>query len=53
MAIVKEYKTASGVTIKFNDAAYADKSEEEKKKLREEINRTISRILMQKKEFRI
>lgn len=45
MAIVMEYKTANGVTIKFNDAAYADKTEEEKQELREEINKKISQIL--------
>lgn len=44
MAIVMTYKTAAGVTIKFNDAAYAGKSEEEKQKLREQVNRDISRI---------
>lgn len=45
MAIVKEYKTAKGVTIRFNDAAYADKSEEERQKLRENLNIVISQIL--------
>ena len=48
MAIVKEYKTAKGVTIKFNDAAYADKSEEERQKLREEVDRVISAILLKR-----
>ena len=48
MAIVMEYKTAKGVTIKFNDAAYADKSEEERQKLREEVNKTISAILLKR-----
>lgn len=49
MAIVKEYKTAAGVTIKFNDAAYADKTEAEKQKLREEVNKTISAILQRRR----
>ena len=46
--IVKEYKTQSGVTIKFNNDAYADKSENEKAELRTAIDKTISAILMQK-----
>lgn len=45
MAIIMEYKTAKGVTIKINDAAYADKTEEEKQKLRENVNKTVSAIL--------
>lgn len=45
MAIVKEYKTANGVTIKINDAAYADKTEEEKQELRENVNKTVYAIL--------
>ncbi len=49
MAIVKEYKTAKGVTIKFNDAAYTNKSEEERQKLREEVNKTISAILQRRR----
>ncbi len=49
MAIVMEYKTAAGVTIKINDAAYADKTEEEKQELREEINKKISQILSMQK----
>ena len=53
MAIVKECKTAAGVTIKFNDAVYAGKSEEEKEKPRKEINRTIARILLKKEDFQI
>lgn len=48
MAIVKEYKTAKGVTIRFNDAVYADKSEEERQKLREEVDRAISAILLKR-----
>ncbi|WP_160201881.1 MULTISPECIES: hypothetical protein [Anaerotruncus] len=46
MAIIKEYKTAKGVIIRFNDAAYADKTEEEKQKLRENVNKVISQILL-------
>ena len=53
MAIVKECKTAAGVTIKFNDAVYAGKSEEEKEKLRKDINRTISSQLLKKDDFKI
>lgn len=49
MAIVMEYKTAAGVTIKFNDAAYAGKTEGEKQELREEINKKISQILSMQK----
>lgn len=45
MAIVMEYKTAAGVTIKINDAAYADKTEEEKQELRENVNKTVYDIL--------
>ncbi|MEE0740766.1 MAG: hypothetical protein U0M21_00530 [Emergencia sp.] len=43
--IVKEYKTAKGVTIIFDDAAYRDKNEEEKAALRRNVDETISRIL--------
>lgn len=45
MAIVKEYKTAKGVIIRFNDAAYAEKAEKEKQELRENLNIVISQIL--------
>lgn len=45
MATVKEYKTAAGVTIRFSDAAYSGKSDEEKEQIREDINKTISMIL--------
>ena len=48
MAIVMEYKTAAGVTIKINDAAYADKTEKEKQELREELNKNISTLLLSK-----
>ena len=50
MAIIKEHKTAKGVTIRFNDAAYADKTEEEKQKLRENVNKVISQILFNRKQ---
>lgn len=46
--IVKEYKTPSGATIKFNNDAYADKSESEKAELRTAIDKTISVLLMKK-----
>lgn len=46
--IVKEYKTPAGVTIKFNNDAYADKSESEKAELRTAIDKTISVLLMKK-----
>lgn len=44
MAIIKEYKTAKGVTIKFNDIAYADKLEEEREQLRKNVDKTLSLI---------
>ena len=46
--IVKEYKTPSGATIKFNNDAYADKSESEKAELRTAIDKTISVLLTKK-----
>lgn len=46
--IVKEYKTPSGVTIKFNNDAYADKSKSEKAELRTAIDKTISALLLKK-----
>lgn len=46
MAVIKEYKNAAGVTIVFNNEAYIKKSEAEKEDLREDINSTISKILL-------
>lgn len=42
--IVKKYKTAKGATIIFDDAAYRDKSEEEREALRKKVDATISQI---------
>ncbi len=42
--IVNEYQTASGATIRFCNSAYAGKTEEEKEKLRQQVNETISII---------
>lgn len=45
MAIVKEWKNKYGATIRIDDAAYRDKSDEEIKKLREYANATAYRLL--------
>lgn len=47
MAIIKEWKNEHGATIRIDDAAYRDKSEEEIKKLREHANATAYRLLKQ------
>lgn len=46
MAIVKEYTTPKGSTIKFNDEAYRDQTPEEKAAVIENIERTAYRCLM-------
>lgn len=45
MAIVKEYVTPSGVTIKINDECYRDKTPEEIQKALDHISETASRLL--------
>lgn len=45
--VVKEYQTSKGVTIRFHDTAYADKTESEKEKLRQQVNKNIN-IIMQR-----
>ena len=42
--IVKEYKTPSGTTIRFHDAAYDGKTETEKEILRQQVNEVASII---------
>lgn len=42
--IVNEYQTASGVSIRFCNSAYAGKTEEEKERLRQQVNETVSII---------
>ena len=46
MAIIKEWKTEHGATIRINDAAYRDKTPEELQKLREYANETAYRLLV-------
>lgn len=43
--IVKEYKTTAGVTIKFNNSFYADKSKNEKMILQKELDKATAKIL--------
>lgn len=45
MAIVKEWKTEHGATIRINDAAYRDKTPEELEKRKAHANATICRLL--------
>ena len=45
MAVVKEYQNKYGATIKINDAAYRDKTPEELQKVKDNINRTATRLL--------
>lgn len=45
MAIVKEYKNKHGATIRIDDAAYRDKSPEELQKVRDNINKTATRLI--------
>ncbi|WP_324825111.1 hypothetical protein [Sinanaerobacter sp. ZZT-01] len=44
MAVVMEYTTSDGTTIKINDEAYRDKTEEELQRVRENIHRVASRL---------
>ncbi|MCI7301000.1 MAG: hypothetical protein SOR93_14175 [Clostridiales Family XIII bacterium] len=43
--VIKEYKNKHGATIQIDDAAYRDKSSEELKKVRENINKTATRLM--------
>lgn len=45
MAVVKEYVTETGVTIRFHDDEYRDKTPEELKAVRDEMNRVASELL--------
>ena len=47
MAVIKEWKNEHGATIRIDDAAYRDKSEEEIRKLKEHANATAYRLLKQ------
>ena len=44
MAVVREFKTALGVTVRIVDDAYRDVSPEELARLRKEISDVINRI---------
>lgn len=45
MAVVKEYRLESGVVIKINDAAFADKSSNELEAVRTNISKVAGQLL--------
>jgi len=43
--VIQEFKTPSGVTIKFNNSSYEGKTEEEKQTLRKNLETVITAII--------